>query len=292
MPNVKFMTQRVALRIESNGTRKAVRVLALDNHGNESAIEADIFILAAHSIENAAIVLRSSGIAQRSMLGKCLFDHPNFTVVFQLNREAFPAYGETVFTANCYEFYDGPFRRKHAAALGEIYNPGFLPIAYFARKYAMQGISGNDLRARVTNAYRKQLTINFLMEDLPDPGRYLRIGSQSGSLGFPQTEVFYTRPSNYVVEARKQILERIEAMISPLGVQEVIATDLEDHAGHLLGTCRMGTGSNSVVDEQLRYQELDNLFILGGSAFPTYSPANPTLTIAALAIRLAEFLKQ
>ena len=60
--------------------------------------------------------------------------------------------------------------------------------------------------------------------------------------------------------------------------------------GHLLGTCRMGAGEDAVVDADMRHHDLENLFVAGGSAFPTYGPVHPTLTIAALALRLGERL--
>jgi choline dehydrogenase-like flavoprotein len=51
----------------------------------------------------------------------------------------------------------------------------------------------------------------------------------------------------------------------------------------------MGTGaSTSVVDRQCRVHGYENLFVAGSSVFPTGGFANPTLTIVALALRLAE----
>jgi len=288
MNNVRILPQRVVAHLESDGNRKVRRAFTVNNHGDELSIEADTFILAAHTLENAAIILRSAGLKQHPLTGKYLFDHPNFTVVFLLNQEAFPGYGQTVFTAHCYEFYDGDFRKRHAGALGEIYNIGHFPVAHFVWKAAFEeGLTGDALRQRVTDRYRRQLTMNFLVEDLPNPERWIRIGQKSGELRIPVTEVFYTKNSDYAVEARNRIVKELPRFVAPLGVSEMIATDLEDHAGHLLGTCRMGPYERGVVDEQLRYHEMDNLYVLGGSAFPTYSPSNPTLTIAALAVRLA-----
>ena len=61
--------------------------------------------------------------------------------------------------------------------------------------------------------------------------------------------------------------------------------------GHIMGTTRMGTSrSNSVVDSNCRVHGYDNLFVAGSSVFPTGGYANPTLTIVALAIRLADTL--
>ena len=45
-----------------------------------------------------------------------------------------------------------------------------------------------------------------------------------------------------------------------------------------------------MVDPDMRHLEIENLFVAGGSAFPTYSAAHPTLTIAALALRLGDLL--
>ena len=60
-------------------------------------------------------------------------------------------------------------------------------------------------------------------------------------------------------------------------------------AGHIMGTYRMGfTAQNSVVDSFQRSHDHDNLYLVGSGTFPTGATANPTLTIAALALRTAE----
>ena len=60
---------------------------------------------------------------------------------------------------------------------------------------------------------------------------------------------------------------------------------------HVLGTVVMGSDpETSVVDRHLLHHEVRNLLVLGGSAFPTGSPSNPTLTIAALSLWSAEHL--
>ena len=71
------------------------------------------------------------------------------------------------------------------------------------------------------------------------------------------------------------------------------------YAGHLLdpaahhhaGTTRMHADpEQGVVDENLRVREWENLFVSGASVFPTAGVANPTLTIVALSLRLADYL--
>jgi choline dehydrogenase-like flavoprotein len=60
-------------------------------------------------------------------------------------------------------------------------------------------------------------------------------------------------------------------------------------AGHVMGTCRMGTGKgNSVVNDMQQSWDHANLYLVGSGTFPTGATANPTLTIAALALRTAD----
>ncbi|MDE2350088.1 MAG: GMC family oxidoreductase, partial [Gammaproteobacteria bacterium] len=64
------------------------------------------------------------------------------------------------------------------------------------------------------------------------------------------------------------------------------------YGGHHIGTARMGTDPrDSVVDADCRVHGVDNLSIAGSAVFPTSSQANPTLTIVALALRLAARLR-
>jgi choline dehydrogenase-like flavoprotein len=65
------------------------------------------------------------------------------------------------------------------------------------------------------------------------------------------------------------------------------------YGGHHIGTARMGTDPRtSVTDADCRVHGIDNLYIAGSATFPTSSQANPTLTIVALALRLAARLKK
>lgn len=68
---------------------------------------------------------------------------------------------------------------------------------------------------------------------------------------------------------------------------------IDQDASHHMGTTRMGADpARSVVDANLRVHELDNLWVAGGSVFPTSGCANPTFTLVALSIRLARHLER
>ena len=67
----------------------------------------------------------------------------------------------------------------------------------------------------------------------------------------------------------------------------------DGHYGHHMGTTKMGINQNdSVVDQNCKVHGLKNLYIAGSSVFPTFGFANPTLTIVALSIKLADHLIQ
>ena len=61
---------------------------------------------------------------------------------------------------------------------------------------------------------------------------------------------------------------------------------------HHMGTTRMHDDpTRGVVDRNCKVHGIDNLYVTGGSIFPTSGAANPTLTIVALTLRLADHLK-
>ena len=64
-------------------------------------------------------------------------------------------------------------------------------------------------------------------------------------------------------------------------------------AGHVMGTYRMGTDpKTSVVSPEQRTHDHHNLFLLGSGVFPTGAASNPTLTIAALALRAVDAIQK
>jgi choline dehydrogenase-like flavoprotein len=115
------------------------------------------------------------------------------------------------------------------------------------------------------------------------------LATNRDSFGLPLNEVAYPAPTAYEKAGIERAVALIRRRLAPLGVRG-IETGPGPRGGHILGTCRMGSGKDAVVDTEMRHLDLENLFVAGGSAFPTYSPVHPTLTIAALALRLGESL--
>ncbi len=72
----------------------------------------------------------------------------------------------------------------------------------------------------------------------------------------------------------------------------ITKSQFEGAAGyHASGTCRMGrTPEEGVTDAELRVYGVDNLFVCSNAVFPSVGAVNPTLTLTALAFRLADRL--
>ena len=82
-------------------------------------------------------------------------------------------------------------------------------------------------------------------------------------------------------------LPRLEELIGPLSRYPTLRFR---GASHHLGALPMGTGADTVLDPNLRFRDVDNLYCASSAAFPVAGSANPTLTIIALARRLAHHL--
>jgi choline dehydrogenase-like flavoprotein len=106
--------------------------------------------------------------------------------------------------------------------------------------------------------------------------------------GLPRPAIFY-QLDRYIQRALANARHMHEDMFARVGVEAFWHKDGAQAAGHIMGTARMGNDpAASVVDRNLCAHGHLNLFIVGASVFPTGGTANPTLTIAALALRAAD----
>jgi choline dehydrogenase-like flavoprotein len=92
------------------------------------------------------------------------------------------------------------------------------------------------------------------------------------------------------VEKARRVLEMIASLA---GGHNLMFDPLQLWACHLMGGCRMGKDpETSTVDSHLRCHGMENIYILSCAVFPTSGSINPTLTLGALTVRLAEHLKE
>jgi choline dehydrogenase-like flavoprotein len=129
-------------------------------------------------------------------------------------------------------------------------------------------------------------------EDLPEVHNRVTLSpTLMDSDGLPAPKVEY-RVSDNTRKLLKFTVERMVEAHKAAGAKRVITQELwVDQPGHLLGTARMGDDPEmSVVDSYGKTHDVDNLYIADGSIFVTSGSANPTCTIAALALRVGKKL--
>lgn len=140
--------------------------------------------------------------------------------------------------------------------------------------------------------------LDVMAEQAPSWSSRMRLGRRRDRLGLPVT-VLDWRPTSADFESIRRTVEIFADSIRSAGFGTVVSL-LEPHRSppavfgnwHQLGTTRMHSNpEHGVVDENCLVHGMSNLYVTGGSIFPTGGYANPSLTIAALSIRLAEHLQ-
>ena len=129
-------------------------------------------------------------------------------------------------------------------------------------------------------------------EDLPDPNNRVRWTGDRVCVDYRMNNLeARDRLVNRWSETLKAI-DRATKHVVPFGIYPRSYIPLSA-VGHQCGTCRFGEDpSSSVLDLDCRTHDLDNLYVVDSSFFPSNSGVNPTLTIIANAIRVADHLKQ
>ena len=163
------------------------------------------------------------------------------------------------------------------------------------RKLAARKFPSIIIKSRV-NLY----SVDFHAEQEPNPASRVTLGDQVDALGVPRIHIDWRyTPRDVDTVARSVALLARDIAASGLGSFaydpgeiEAEVTRYGAYGGHHIGTARMGNDPRtSVVDASCRVHGISNLYLAGAATFPTSSQANPTLTVVALALRLADHLK-
>jgi len=146
-----------------------------------------------------------------------------------------------------------------------------------------------------------RFSIDFHSEQQPNPDSRITLIDSKDALGVPRIRIDW-RYTEWDIETVVKALDVLAEEFAATGCGHLEydrATLPEEilrygaYGGHHIGTARMGVDpQTSVVDANCRVHGVDNLYISSAAVFPTSSQANPTLTIVALAVRLAAHLRQ
>jgi choline dehydrogenase-like flavoprotein len=133
-----------------------------------------------------------------------------------------------------------------------------------------------------------------ISEDLPEPGNSVTLDpALTDAHGIPAPKINYRLSENSTKMLAHAVARGKEVLEASGAVRTITEAPLRVAGWHLMGTARMGTDpERSVVNSWGRAHDVRNLFIIDGSIFVTAAAVNPTNTIQALALYIADTMKQ
>lgn len=155
-----------------------------------------------------------------------------------------------------------------------------------------------QLAAAVEGSGPRRLDYFLMSEEAPNPDSRIVLSDQADPLGQPRAHLDwrYTQADwdSLAASARAFAIafgaQGLGRVCWPIESGQVIAS--MGPSRHHMGTTRMAVDpARGVVDADCRVHGMSNLYVAGSSVFPTSGLVNPTLTLTALAIRLADHLK-
>ena len=170
----------------------------------------------------------------------------------------------------------------------------FKSVLCFSKKWIDKKIiSERKLPSVILKSNSNIHTLRIDAEQAPNPNSRVALSNQRDAFGLNRLKVDW-QYTDLDVESIMDTAQLIEQALIKSGAGKIrsLPSLTPSILGHHIGTTRMASSpSQGVVDENCKVHGLNNLYIASSSVFPTSSYANPTLTIVAMAIRLADYLK-
>ena len=260
-----------------------------------SPVTAEVVIIAANAIETPKLLLISELANKSGKVGFYLMDHLSKSTYGKASEPLFPFRGPPS-TSGIESFRDGEFRREYAGFRLSLNNDGWgrkgSPYADIVDLVTNERRIGMELQQALFDRIGRQLRLSCSVEVAPDPANRVELSTMKDALGVFRPKVTFAAPQ-YSLKGLAHATSTMKNMFEILGEKSPDLGEVGafDGAGHIMGTCRMGDdASKSVVDANCCSHDHHNLFLLGAAVFPSCGSPNPTLTIAALALRGADHI--
>jgi choline dehydrogenase-like flavoprotein len=316
--NVDIVTQAVASEVHTDEHTGRVtgitfkRYESLDSgRYTKHTVTASVYVLAAHAIENARLMLASGLPSTSGLVGRNLMDHAYLLAWAQLPKPAGTMRG-TMCTGGITDLRGGSFRQHQAGFGVDIHNDGWgwatgSPYKDLLDLVDKDGRYGTDLRDSLANQVSSQLLLAFMIEVPPEQANQVTVDPKyTDRLHNVKPVISYKIP-DYTMEGAAYARKLSREIFGKLQ-----ATDHTDYdppsycrvtykgerylirgGNHIAGTHLMGTSrASSVVDHTQRSWDHENLFLVGGGSMPSVATSNISLTVAALAFRSAAYISR
>ncbi|WP_415890290.1 GMC family oxidoreductase [Neptuniibacter sp. SY11_33] len=276
---------------------KAVGVEGYNSEGEIERFLGKNVVLASSAVGTPRILLNSknddypNGLANSSgLVGKNLMIHPLGYV-----EGVFDEYLETDIGPQGCMLYSLEFYRNEESQhqlgymMHALRGAGAVEVAKSAlsrRKLRF----GEDLYNDFSSFYGRQAVIAIICEDLPETKNLVELDPDNcDRFGVPGVKVSYELSDN----TKKMMVHgmgRAREVMAAAGAKKSYAHGPVRNTGwHIMGTCKMGSApNNSVVDAKGKCHDVDGLYVVDSSVFPTSSCVNPANTIQTVALYLAD----
>lgn len=279
--DIELWTRSKARRILTDDSGKRAVAVEVERMGERLTVSADRVIVSCGAVNSAILLLRSrnsrhpQGLANSSgQLGRNYMMHNNTALTAVAPLKINPTVFQKTMAVNDYYFGDDDFRwpMGNIQALGKL-QAGMLSAA---KPYLPKRL--------LTAMANRSMDWWVMSEDLPDPENRVFLGAG----GAVQVQ---WRPNNRV--AHQQLIDRAIRMMRRAGYAFVFSETLGiETNSHQCGTARFGRDpADSVLDPFCRSHDIENLYVVDSSFFPSSTAMNPALTICAQALRVADHLR-
>jgi choline dehydrogenase-like flavoprotein len=274
------MTNAVARRLLTDPSGKTVTGVEIERGGERSTITAGTVVVACGATNSAALLLRSAngaypnGLANGSgLVGRNYMVHNNAVLIAVHPTKKNPTVFQKSLAINDF-YFSGP---NFPYPLGNLQPVGKIQAEMLA------GAVPRVPKPLLGAVAARSSDWWVMSEDLPDPENRITLASDG-------TIRVHWRPNNTV--AHKRLLAEAKRVLREAGYPVLLDRTMGiETNSHQVGTLRFGTDpATSVLDPLGKAHELDNLYVVDGSFFPSSSAVNPALTIAAQALRVGEHL--
>jgi choline dehydrogenase-like flavoprotein len=290
-PNVTLLTNARALALGTNPDGTAVTEVVVERDGSREMFAADIVVVSCGAANTAKLLLASAsdkhpgGLANGSdQVGRNYMFH-NSQAVLAISKEPNPTVFQKTLGINDYYFageeWEFPMGNIQMVgkSVAEMYRGEKPTLTKLAPTFSLNEVAEH--------------AIDFWLstEDLPQPENRVSLDERG------ELRLSYKSTND---GARDRLFEQLRSLLGHLGMHEHHLIPrwayLENQipvagVAHQAGTCRFGSDpASSVLNTDCRAHELDNLYVVDTSFFPSISAVNPALTAMANAVRVGDHL--
>ena len=279
-PNVTLWTNAYVRRLLTHPSGRKVDAVEVERHGETLRVEAPLVVVSCGAVNSAALLLRSGndqqpeGLANSSgLVGKHYMAHlATMMQGFHPFRKNHTVFQKTVAINDFYlRGPDGRHPLGHLQSQGRTHGVMAQTVVPWIPLWAYDAWVGRGMDWLV------------MSEDLPRPSNRVAVEPDG------RIRLHY-RPNN--LAAHRRLAEEMKRILKQLGYWLVMTySHKAQNTTHQCGTLCFGTDPRqSVLDPYCRSHDIENLFVVDASFFPSSAAVNPGLTIAAQALRVADHI--